>query len=79
MKFGFSQWGRPTPENIKKIADTILYSSPFITAWILSLPLHGERAEEYKAWIVASVNGVVVGIKALSKFTGTSLSENNQD
>lgn len=56
---------KPDHKKWKLIADIALYSLPFLTTAIMTMPV----ADNTQKWIIFLINTSIVGFKALSKFT----------
>lgn len=65
MKMKLDNLQKPDNKRLKKIADIALYSLPFLIGSILTMPV----SPEIQNWIIFGLNLLVVGFKALSKFS----------
>lgn len=52
LKFGFSQWSKPTPKRLAQLKDISLTVAPLVTAWSESNPFP-EPYHSYLSWMVA--------------------------
>ena len=57
----------------KQVADIALYSLPFLTTAIMTMPV----SDNIQKWLIFGINVSIVAFKAISKFTTDEENTNN--
>ena len=72
--FSVKNFDKPSNKKWKIIADIWLYSLPLLQGAILTMPVN----EKVQNWIIFGISILIVGFKALSKFTTNENTEVQQ-